>query len=87
VQGPDPLPEEIKENYYKSRELPNLLDDFDAIGFSVEHTLVKFNVLELTKLFVIEHLKALVPLGYPKEICNFDFKNLGVCLNNTVWDV
>jgi hypothetical protein len=64
-----------------------LLDDFDVIGFDVEHSLVKFNVRELSKLFITEHLKALVPLGYPQEICEFDFNNLGVCLNNTIWDI
>jgi hypothetical protein len=87
VQGPDPIPEEIKDKYYKSRRLPNMLDDYDVIGFSVEHSLVKFNVRELTKLFISEHLKALLPLGYPQDICRFDFNNLGVCLNNTIWDV
>ena len=55
-----------------------MLDDFDVIGFDVEHSLVKFNVRELSKLFITEHLKALVPLGYPQEICEFDFVYLSL---------
>jgi len=66
-----------------------LLNDYDAIGFSVDHCLVKYNVKALTKELVKTHLLELHnQFGYPEEICDFDWENnLGVCLNCAVWDI
>jgi hypothetical protein len=51
--------------------------------------MVKYNVDAITKLLVESYLADLVEhFKYPAEIKNFDYENnLGVCLNNAVWDV
>lgn len=66
-----------------------MLTDFDVIGFNTEHTLVKFNNIELTKLLISGHLKALhEQYEYPEVILDFDYdKNINLCLNNAVWDI
>jgi hypothetical protein len=69
--------------------VPNLLKEYDVVGFDTEHTLVKFNNHELTRLLISTHLKSLHENhGYNKEIMNFDYEsNLDLCLNNAVWDI
>jgi hypothetical protein len=70
--------------------MPNLNEDYDVIGFDADHCLVKYDIVELTKLIVDTHLKRLTEdyEGYPKEICNFDYaKNSGTVLNNATWDI
>ena len=70
--------------------MPNLLKDYDVIGFDADHCLVKYDIVELTRLIVDTHLKKLVKEfeGYPEEICNFDYqKNSGTVLNNCIWDI
>ena len=69
--------------------MPNISEDYDVIGMSADHCLVKYNVTELAKLIISAHLDELHSLfGYSEEILNFDYENnLGVCLNNVVWDI
>lgn len=59
------------------------------IGFDTEHTLVKFNNIEITKLLISGHLKALVDeYNYPEAILDFDYdKHIDLALNNAVWDI
>ena len=42
----DTIPPEIKQCYFTDRVKPNLLEDYDVIGFDVDHCLVKYNVKE-----------------------------------------
>ena len=44
----DTLPLEFKKHYFSKKEPPNLLD-YDAIGFTVDHCLVKYNTYEITR--------------------------------------
>jgi hypothetical protein len=68
--------------------VPDLVNDYDIIGFDLESTLVKFNNVALARLLIESHLKELVEsYGYPKEILMFDYEEyLPLCLNNSVWD-
>jgi hypothetical protein len=72
-----------------AKEAPNLLDDYDAIGFEADHCLVKYNALEVTNLVVEGTLAEMrEAFSYPPEINDFDYeKNLDLCLNYSVWDV
>lgn len=85
----DTIPSELKAYFFTGKSPPNLLTDYDVIGFNLDHTLVKYNVKPMTELLVRCYLEELVSKKkYPKEVLNFDYeRNLGVCLNNAVWDI
>jgi hypothetical protein len=56
----------LKHHYFTDRNPPDLVADYDVVGFSVDHCLAKFNVKELTKLIVECHLEELSKIeGYP----------------------
>jgi len=40
----DPIPQSIKDIFFKGVQPPNLSKDYDAIGFDADHCLVKYNV-------------------------------------------
>jgi hypothetical protein len=83
----DTVPTLLKGSFFKT-SCPSLMTDYDVIGFDVDNTFVKYNITEMTKLAVSSYLSDLSEHGYPKEIILFDYdRNLGVCLNNAVWDI
>jgi hypothetical protein len=43
----DTIPAEVKQHFFQGVQPPNLLTDYDAIGFDADHCLVKYNVREL----------------------------------------
>ena len=70
--------------------MPDLLAEYDAIGFDFEHCLVNFNMVELAKLVVKVHLKELHRnYKYPTELLTeFDFdQHTKVFSNCVVWDI
>ncbi len=71
--------------------MPDILHDYDAIGFESEHCLVKYNIRNLTRLVTDVYLEQLhkdEPHNYPKEIKIFDYEHhLGHFFTNCVWDV
>jgi hypothetical protein len=87
---PDTIPESVKGIVFHNIEPPNLLTDYDVLGFEADNCLVKYDTLSLVKTFVQLTLEDLVNNyeGYPKELMQFDFnKHLNVCNNNSVWDI
>ena len=66
-----------------------MVSEYDVIGFEANHCLVKYKEEALTRHSVKVLLEELVDnFGYPKEILDFDYeKNLGLRLNNAVWDL
>ena len=46
----DTLSKNIKEFFFAEKRMPDLILDYDVIGFDVDHTLVKYNVVEFAKL-------------------------------------
>ncbi len=40
----DTIPASLKPYFFKNKQPPSLLYNYDAIGFSVDHSLVKYNV-------------------------------------------
>jgi hypothetical protein len=89
VEPVDTIAPGLKHHYFTEQSPPNLVADYDAIGFAVDHCLVKFNIRELTKLVVECHLEELAKIeGYPASITDFDWDAcLSVFLNNAVWDI
>ena len=75
---------------YVDKKVPNLLTDYDVMGFVAENCLVKFNSVELFKLVMKSHLEELNKsfIGYPKEITFFNFEKIfQLYTTNAVWDV
>ena len=85
------IPTMMKQYFFEGKKAPDLLKEYDVIGFEADHCLVKYNVDEVAKLAVGAYLKGLhekFPEYYPEEVCNFDYeKNMGVFLNNAIWDI
>ena len=53
--------------------MPNLSEDYDAIGFDCDHSLVKYNIQNLAQLIIHSSLEDWHKnCGYPKEIMDFD---------------
>ena len=53
--------------------MPNLTEDYEAIGFDVDHCLVKYNIDNLSRLIIKSSLEDWHQnCGYPKEILDFD---------------
>jgi hypothetical protein len=55
--------------------MPNLSEDYDAIGFDADHCLIKYNIPALTRLLIKCNLKDLHEQGWPKEIMDFDMSD------------
>jgi hypothetical protein len=88
----DTIPSELKLHLFKDKSIPNLIKDYDILGFVAEHCLVKFNSPELFKLVIKAHFMELRNkehfLGYPKEITEFDYKDyFEMYTTNAVFDI
>ena len=84
------IPGTMQGVFFEGIIQPDLLKDYDVMGFDADHCLVRYNSVELTKTFVKLTLEDLVNnyKDYPQELLEFDFeKNKNVCNNNAVWDI
>ena len=65
------------------------MKDYDAVGFDVDNTFVKYNVETTQRVLIKNFLQQLHDkYGYPKEVMDFNYdKDMGVCLNNGIWDI
>ena len=45
----DTIPPSIKEHFFKDVKMPNLSEDYDAIGFDADHCLVKYNISDFLR--------------------------------------
>jgi hypothetical protein len=64
----DTVPAELKQWFWTDKNPPYLMD-YDAIGFDIDHCLVKYNNLTLGMDVITAYLKALVvDKGYPPEV-------------------
>lgn len=61
----DPIPPEVKQYFFKDRQPPNLLTDYDVLGFDADHCLVKYNVRAVVELLIKCELEDLHELSYP----------------------
>lgn len=65
----DTIPPEIKRHFFTDVPQPNLLKDYDAVGFDADHCIVKYNVRDLVKFLIkIELEEFHEVLGWPEEI-------------------
>ena len=85
----DTIPAEIKKHFFQDRQPPNLLTDYDAVGFDADHCMVKYNIKELVSFLVQIELDEFVELGYPKSLADgFNYEtDLSMCLNASVFDI
>lgn len=83
----DTIPPEIKEVFFKDISIPDL-NQYDVLGFDLDHCLAKYKVKPLVQLLLRISLEDFREMGYPKEIQEFDYENdLGYCMNHSVFDV
>lgn len=84
----DTIPADLKRYIFTDKSMPNLLNDYDVLGFDADHCIVKYNVRELMiHVSNIQGLDMHTKGGYPAEIAHYEPGDLGLCLNNTVWDI
>jgi hypothetical protein len=85
----DTVPAIIKPFFWSNKKAPSLQNDYDVIGFEVNHCIAKYNIIETTKLIVEVLLDELYNnLGYPSEILKFNYdKNISVASTNLIWDI
>jgi hypothetical protein len=69
----DTIPAEIKKHFFQGVHPPNLLTDYDAIGFDADHCIVKYNVRQLVSFLIEIELQEFAELGYPSCITEFDY--------------
>jgi hypothetical protein len=82
----DSIPTDLKPYFYTGASKPDLLKDYDAIGFDTDHCLVKYNVKALVELVVKGHLEELIVMGYSSKLLEMTKDNT-IFFNNAVWDV
>ena len=88
----DTIPSSLKPYFFLGKKQPDLLREYDVIGFDVNHCLVKYNEQKLIKQIVKGHLSELVECQlYPEQTTAYDYeKQLGFqnyWLSNAVWDI
>lgn len=84
----DTIPAAIKEHFFTGIPQPNLLEDYDVVGFDADHCIVKYNNKELVKFLVKIELAEFAEMGWPKAIEDFDYENdLEMCLNASIFDI
>jgi hypothetical protein len=85
----EPIPAKVKAKFFTDREVPNLMKEYDVIGFS--SSAIKFKNEALNRLIIKSTLADLVttlPDFYSDRLMNFDYdNNTHVCMRNLVWDV
>lgn len=73
TQG-DPIPEILKPHFFEDKTVPDLVKDYDVIGFDTDNTLVKYNIKNLARLLIESYLTELnESFGYPASILDFDY--------------
>jgi len=78
----------VKQYFFTGVDPPNLLSDYDVLGFDADHCIVKYNVRELMELVVKAHaLDMHKNDGYPVELTHITDAQIDICLNNAVWDI
>ena len=88
-ERPDTIPESVKSFFFSDIKMPDLVRDYDIIGFDADHSLIKYKLRPTQELLIESVLNDLVnAFDYPAEIQDFDFnKQLDMHLNNAVWDI
>jgi hypothetical protein len=71
----DTLPKDLRELFFADKQMPDLVLDYDVIGFDADHSLVKYNVAEFAKLIARSFFEDMHNIyGYPEEILDFDYE-------------
>lgn len=84
----DPIPPHVKQLFFADRSPPDLRRDYHVLGFDADHCLVKYNVVNLSKLMTKALTEDLIEKeGYPKEVMDIPKDSHGIGLNNAVWDI
>ena len=84
----DPIPPHLKKFFFSTKAPPNLLQEYDVLGFDADHCLVKYNVVNLSQLMTKALCEDLISkYDYPNELLDIPLEAHGIGLNNAVWDI
>jgi hypothetical protein len=85
----DPIPERLKPMFFANQLPPDILKDYDCIGFDADHCIIKYKTAEMLDTLIVGSLNALLAdyKGYPEDILKFDWKNKNMWMNATLWDI
>ena len=65
----DTIPATLKQYFFTDKPVPNLLQEYDAVGFDADNCFVKYNVVALSRLIIKEYLADLHEnFDYPVEV-------------------
>lgn len=82
------IPTTVKKLFFKTKQAPNLLTDYDVVGFDADHCLVKYNVHSLQRMVNEVTVKDLhEDSGWPKEILDLPEDALKYAMNCTTFDI
>ena len=73
---------------FADKSVPDLLEEFDVLGFDADHCMVKYHMPNLTRLLCrITANDLVVQCGYPEEVREVPEELFGIALNFVVWDI
>ena len=82
------MPAALKGSLFTEKTVPDLLAEYDVLGFDADHCIVKYHLPNLTRLLCKITANDLVELyGYPEQIKEISDSLHGIALNNVVWDI
>ena len=73
---------------FADKSPPDLVREYDVLGFDADHCIVKYNIPALTTLLVKITAEDLVKKkGYPEQLLEADSSLDGIGINNIIWDI
>lgn len=84
----DTIPASLKDTFFANSNAPNLLQDYDVLGFDADHCLVKYKLPQKTRLVCdITADDLCTNYGYPEELRHWPPSLSAIALNNVIWDI
>jgi len=78
----------LKELFFPGVDPPDIVEDYNVLGFDADHCLVKYNIANLSALMTKALCSDLIEKhGYPAELANVPADAHSIGLNNSVWDI
>ena len=82
------MPSELKDLFFPGVSKPDLVEEYDVLGFDADHCIVKYNIEPLCRLMMKGMSADLVEMaGYPPELMELSDDLIGMSINNSVWDI
>ena len=83
----DTIPEKVKSAFFADKDKPDLLKDYDVLGFDVDYCIARYNDANMLKLMCDAAANDLCSYGYPEKIREWPSSLAAMALNNVIWDI